>query len=359
MKELDELYNKMNKYYGYTDKELLPIILASALSVKLPGEPVWIFLVGPPASGKTEILRAIFGESNIVEFVSTLTPAAMVSGNQKQDTSLFNKIKDKCLIIKDFTTILEIRSIHKSEVLSMLRECYDGFVSKSFTWGTRSMVGTFSLISGVTNSIEASRDEMASLGERFLHLKWNSLTGSIHNNIDLVRKDISNTSTPLIASLCDAITHVNMSAIPQECKNMIKNISSSIVKVRTPVIRDSRTKEILVIPSYEGINRVMFQLTKILSIINYTGMGDCCNTLYRIFRDSMPTMRTKILYEIINGNNGWGGIQEKLNMSKPVISRIIHDMVLLEILEEEKIKTNKYYKVKDINVQNLLRKENV
>jgi bifunctional DNA primase/polymerase-like protein len=80
----------------------------------LPGDPVWLGLIGPPSSAKTELLNSISGLPNVVQ-AATLTVAGLLSGTpKKQHTGgakggLLRQIGDFGIIaLKDFGSVLSM-----------------------------------------------------------------------------------------------------------------------------------------------------------------------------------------------------------------------------------------------------------
>jgi hypothetical protein len=57
-------------------------VLGAAAANMLPGDPVWLGLIAPPSSAKTEILNALL-KLDCVEPTATLTTAALLSGTPK------------------------------------------------------------------------------------------------------------------------------------------------------------------------------------------------------------------------------------------------------------------------------------
>jgi hypothetical protein len=68
---------------------LIPVysVLGAVAANLLPGDPVWLGLVAPPSSAKTEILNSLSSLTYAVP-AATLTPAGLLSGTPKSsDTS--------------------------------------------------------------------------------------------------------------------------------------------------------------------------------------------------------------------------------------------------------------------------------
>jgi hypothetical protein len=107
-------------------------MLGTVAANLLPGDPVWLGIIGPPSSAKTEILNSISTLPHVVQ-AATLTPAGLLSGTSKKQYDktakggLLRQIGDFGIIaLKDFGSILSMRPDAKAEVLAALREVYDG-----------------------------------------------------------------------------------------------------------------------------------------------------------------------------------------------------------------------------------------
>ena len=107
-------------------------MLGTVAANLLPGDPVWLGLVAPPSSAKTELLNALTGLPFVVS-ASTLTLASLLSGTPKRQQAagakggLLRQVGNPGLLcLKDFTSTLTMRPENKAEVLAALREIYDG-----------------------------------------------------------------------------------------------------------------------------------------------------------------------------------------------------------------------------------------
>ena len=93
---------------------------------------MWLGLIAPPSSAKTEILNSLSGLPKVVQ-ASSLSPASFLSATSKKDQDkeatggLLRQIGEfGIIVLKDFTTMLSLRPEMQQEVLAMLREVYDG-----------------------------------------------------------------------------------------------------------------------------------------------------------------------------------------------------------------------------------------
>ena len=154
------------------DTEALELVLGVVAANALQADPVFLFVVGPPSSGKTELVRALYGHP-ATKHLTTVTPAALISGYESAvfEPSLIPKLDGKTLVIKDFTPVLEMNREKRAEVFSVFRDAYDGHCGKSFGNGkSKSFRSRFNIIAAVTGAIDQCTESMQSLGERFLRI---------------------------------------------------------------------------------------------------------------------------------------------------------------------------------------------
>lgn len=152
------------------DEEALDVLMSVAVAIFLPGDPLWLYYVGPPGATKTEPLRALKGPR--VHTLSSLTPNTLISGLKGGNVDLLPHLDGKLLIVKDFTSILSKKPDDAAAIYADLRECYDGYLEKSFGSGvgTKSYHAKFGLIAAVTPEIDRYRNVHQLLGERFLRV---------------------------------------------------------------------------------------------------------------------------------------------------------------------------------------------
>lgn len=142
------------------------VMLASILSTKMPGDQLWVKILGPPACGKSTLCEAVSTSKRFVIAKSTIRGFHSGFGEGEEDYSLISKLNYRTLVLKDGDTLLQ--SPNLSQILSEGRDAYDGVSRTSyrnqnsrdyenlrFTW---ILCGTSSL-----RSLDNSE-----LGERFL-----------------------------------------------------------------------------------------------------------------------------------------------------------------------------------------------
>lgn len=230
-------------------------------------DPTWGMLIAPPSSLKTEILSATRGGP--VYFLSDLTPRTFASGAQTQDgsdPSLLPKLNGKTLVLKDFTTVLSMQRDRRGEILSQLREIYDGRFDKGFGNGKKvSWQGRVGLIAAVTEAVDQHQGAMSALGERFLYYRMRSsdrtaaarMALSMSTSGNPAREKLSGTITALLSS-------VNLQRVggkpDSKTEEVLIALADLTTKARAAVIRERGSRHVTQTMSPEGPGRFVKQL---------------------------------------------------------------------------------------------------
>ncbi len=183
LKTLRNLFQEMMAWEG---EELMPVdfVMASYLTAFLPGavEKAWGDLCGPPAIGKTEILRALDDGQQRTIMVDTLTENAFASAMRdpdqpEKDFSLLYQLSSgrapkgpKVLVVKEFSTFLNMRKEKVDKIFADLRAAYDGsFATAAGNIGLDTRTDLqFGLITACTEKLDDFRRTNQTLGERTL-----------------------------------------------------------------------------------------------------------------------------------------------------------------------------------------------
>src|SRR5262249_23591217 len=121
---LRTVVDTVRRWQHMPDVAALYCVLGTIAANLLPGDPVWLLLIGPPGSGKTELLGALTRLPN-VHPVGTLTEPALLSGTPQGKRAseakggLLREIGDFGFIIcKDFTSVLSMHRDARGSVLA-------------------------------------------------------------------------------------------------------------------------------------------------------------------------------------------------------------------------------------------------
>lgn len=172
---VEQLHATFHKWLLLDSTDLLDIIMGVCWSINLPGNPLWMFIVAPPSGSKSETIIPISKWWKCAE-VSNMTSKSLISGFQlsgNADPSLLASLEGKraVIAIKDLTPLLQGGQEERDEVFGILRDAYDGSITKVFGNGLRRSYKAlhFSVVAGVTPAIDAHGS--TSMGERFLKFR--------------------------------------------------------------------------------------------------------------------------------------------------------------------------------------------
>lgn len=188
-----EVLSRYQKWLTLNNPEVLDVLYGAAFANRIDVDPLWLFLVAAPGGSKTELLMSLSNASRMASTTS-LTPPALISGHNSGagDPSLIPKLNGKTLIIKDFTTILNMNVTARDEIFGILRDCYDGKTEKLFGNGVhRRYESKFGILAGVTPAIEGYASMSSVLGERFIKYKIKQ-PGKIKVGGDVIMRAIMN-----------------------------------------------------------------------------------------------------------------------------------------------------------------------
>ena len=130
---IDQVIEVFGRWLIMKDPTPLYAVFGAVAANLLPGgDPVWLGLIAPPSSAKTEILNSFSGLPYVVQ-ASSLSPASFLSATPKKEQEkeatggLLRQIGTfGIIVLKDFATILSLRPELMAEVFAILREVYDG-----------------------------------------------------------------------------------------------------------------------------------------------------------------------------------------------------------------------------------------
>ena len=305
--ELAKVKNVANRWLYLEDDTYIDVVLATVIAHGFGGDPLWLMLIGSSGSGKTEVLRALYGPR--VHHMSDLTPHALVSGlkQSKGDPSVLPDLDGKVWVIKDLTTLLSQNPRDRAKIFGQLRDVYDGFTSKAFGSGVgcRSHACSVGLIAGVTPAIERYQAMDQSLGERFVNYRLapadaDRQVGKAMENVGRQEEMRHEISTAVIEFLhrdwpatADGIT------TSRTHMDQIKALSIVTAQLRTQVPKN-RAGVASFVPEPEAGTRLAMQLTKLAKALTMVrGTSTFSDAEYEVVRkvaeDCIPSVRLRLV----------------------------------------------------------------
>jgi hypothetical protein len=288
------------------DTDPVVVVLATAAANRLPGDPAWLQLVGPPGGGKTEIVQSIGGLPEVRD-AAVITEASLLSGVPKKERESGAKgglLRELgaygILVLKDFGSVLSMHRDQRAQLLAALREIYDGSWTRhvgSSGGMTLNWSGKVGMIAGVTPVLDQHHGVMAALGERFCLYRMTvtdadeQARGSLSHfqSETSMRSDLRGAVNALFEGI-DTSTAPDLS---EQDKDLLIALSTFVARSRSGVIRDGYSREIDMIPESEAPGRLVGVLARMLTGARLIGADS--DTAWRITLkaalDSMPAQR--------------------------------------------------------------------
>lgn len=336
---------------------------ATLVASKVPGDPVWNFMVGPPSTGKTIVIEAFGRDKEHCECISKLTATQLVSGwkdpsDPESDPSIFPRLRGRTLLIKDYTTIISMGGGAQEELYGILRDAYDGSVR--IQYGNGKVIDVtdtyFSLLAGVTDVIKS--DNRADLGERFLRCETidsnydrAAVAESALENSVLTRErqeQVNQMATAIQygVSLAHqraeaAMTLGFMPLDTAEDRRIISNLALVGGYLRTVVPR--KGEELLYKPRVEGSSRMSKQLKRLgICLCFLLDNGSFNPVIHSYIRqvalDTVAGFRLDLTRILVESGRGLDSqeIANRMQLGKSNCVRLLKDMQALGMVQFRK-----------------------
>jgi hypothetical protein len=262
--------------YEEENTDVPECVLATYVANMLPMANVWLQVVGPPSSGKTTALELLSGLPQVVN-CGSMTAASLLSGSPNREKTakstggVLREIGERgVLVLKDFSSILCMRSEKQQEVITAFREIYDGRWTRSFGSDggkTETWTGKVGVIGAVTEAIDQKAQQMAIMGERFLYYR---MPVSRDQSVRIARRALEGEATRKkgLAELNNLVkAMLGLLAIPEEpielpqdVNAMLISLACFVARCRTGIDRNSYSREIESVPNPEEPARIVQQL---------------------------------------------------------------------------------------------------
>jgi hypothetical protein len=274
-------------------------------------DPVWLMEIGGSGWGKTEHLQSASGLP-FVHVAATLTEAALLSGTPRKDKAtnakggLLREIGTfGVLILKDFTSILAMHRDQRAAVLAALREVYDGEWTRHVgVDGGRTLPwsGKIGVIAGVTSTIDRHHTVISTMGERFIFYRLEQPDEQQQaqqglKNVGKEKTMRAALSAAVKALFADLVMPVRPASLSPEEELQLIAWARLSARCRSPIERDSYSREIELIPDPEAPVRLAQILLRLFSGMLAIGVPrpDAWKLIRKVSFDCMPAIRCKVL----------------------------------------------------------------
>lgn len=294
------------------DVEPVYAVLGAVAANYLPGAPVWLVVVSPPSSGKTEILATLARLPDHYP-ASTLTVASLLSGTPGKERAqhakggLLREVGDfGIVVLRDMGSLLSMRPDDKAEVFAALREVFDGtYVRYVGADGGRvlSWEGKLGLVAGATPVLDRHHGVLSVMGERFLLCR---LPEALEEQAARALEHSGELEAQMRSELAEAVAGLFASerqeprALSDAEKRELVGVSALVARARSPVERDRYTREVELVPGAEGPARLAVTLERLLAGLDVLGCERslALRVVRRVALDSMPALRRRLLEQL-------------------------------------------------------------
>jgi hypothetical protein len=332
-------------------------VLGSVAANMLPGDPLWLLLVGPPGGGKSEILGGVTGLP-AVHPAATMTAASLLSGTPKKEYAngskggLLREIGDfGILACKDFGSVLNMQREARAEVLAALREVYDGSWTRHVGTGggqTLHWEGKVGFIGGCTPTIDRHHAVMGAMGERFLFLRLPEVDAEKQARQALAH---AGREKQMRTELSESVAELLSGGLPREPRELSEpeqealiTVATLVVRCRSAVERDGYSREIELIPEPEAPTRMLVALAQLLNGLDAIGTEQktAWSIVTRAALDSMPRLRLQTLDVLAETDEPLltDAVASALDYPVSTTKRVLEDLTAHHVVERSKANSN-------------------
>ncbi len=342
---LAELLERLRRFLYLPDPGIVLVALATVMANRLSGDPMWLLLVGPPGSGKTEVIDAM-GDLHDVHPVSTFTEAGLISGSavRGDDTQATGGLlvelgEAGILAFKDFTSVLSEHGTTRSHLFACLREVYDGrYVRRLGTRGGQTFCweGEAGLIGAVTEAIDVL--DLGLLGERFLHYRLPPLDDADILALGLAAvRNVGRQRTMRIELAESVAKYLGALALPdavppldEDDEDNLVLLADLAVRCRSTVVRDSRDREVDLVPTSERPTRLLAQLAQLLGGLRVIDADEkeAWRLVTQVALDAMHSGRRRVL-DVLVGTDlpmATAAVAGRARLPEPAARRHLEDL---------------------------------
>ena len=337
---LDQVLAVFGKWLALDDPTPIHAVLGAVAANMLPGDAVWLGVIAPPSSAKTEILNALARVPHI-EMAATLTPAALLSSTPKRQVGpgakggLLNKIGAfGVLVLRDFGSILSMHGETRTELLAALREIYDGAWTrhlgvdggKELSWR-----GKLGLVFAATESLDDYHAVIASLGHRFLICR---MASDGDNQLDKAFDHTGAAAQMMRDELAAAVGGLfgdlrqDPPPLSGEERLRLRRVVRLAVRLRAHVERDRHTREILSIHGAEGPARMALGLERLLAGLHAIGIErePAFAIIHHVALASTPAIRKCAYDQLTETSQATRSIAEALRLPTTTARRALEEL---------------------------------
>jgi hypothetical protein len=351
---LDTVVAVFDEWLALKDKTPLYAMLGSVAANLLEGDPVWLGIIAPPSSAKTELLNSLSRLPYVV-VAEALSPAALLSGTSKKQRAkkatgglLVEMGQFGILAFKDFGTVLDMRAETRAEMLSALRRIFDGeYVRQIGADGGRTLSwrGKSGLVFAATQKYDLYHVVIGTLGDRFLLVRLDP-TGDeqfdmcfkhVGRATKNMREQLAEAVAGLFAGLPDPLPEPKPLAKPELAK--LKDTVMLATRLRAGVERDRIKRDIEAVYDPEGPARLALALERLFAGLVIIGLDRqmAMQVVETVAMDSTPRFRLAVYTALSDEWKTTRKVAGTVNLPTTTTRRALEDLTAQGLaLREEK-----------------------
>jgi hypothetical protein len=350
---LDDVLEAVDELLILPDRGAVYVALAGVVANYADGDPVWPLLVGPPGSGKTEIVNAVVSAPSVWA-LSSLTRQTLLSGFERkgEPASLLLQIGEfGILAFKDLTTVLTMHREARSQIIGQLREVADGKTEKSFGNGLRiAWEGKLGFVAGVTPIIDEQHAFLAVMGERFVLYRMPEVARADVARRSLARRgvepELRARIRATVGDFLEQFVNCGPLALPDSFTEPLIVLADLVTRARSGVARDGYSRELLYMPQPEAPTRLAKQLGQLGAASLEMGVSpsETWQLVRKVGWDSVPAVRCAVIDCLARQPEPvpHALIEEETGLPDKTVRRVVEDVVALRLARRVK-QNGKWY----------------
>lgn len=319
---MENLKKAVGEFLLLGDDGAVEAVVAAVIANRLDLDAVWLMLTSASSSGKTELVNPLFGLPFIIP-ISDLTANTFASGFKMgggKQASLLLRHQSGIMVFKDFTSILSKNRETRDQILSQMREIYEGKYDKQTGTGeTIAWKGKMGAIAASTEAVYHGLADSTEMGQRFIyyHMKQPVRFDAAKraqenaNKSGMMREMLVEEYKRYINMVLDKIGDGKVQyEPPQEIIDEMLRVADFASLARSPIHTDFKSGLVDTIASPEMPGRITKQLSALAGAFMAMNQSEGVqwkhkdgevitdhqrNIIYRCAFDSIPQMRRAVL----------------------------------------------------------------
>lgn len=336
------------------DVDALNVVLSTQAAQQLDGDPLWLLLITGSGNAKTETVCSLGAVDGVIITSTIASEGALLSASPKRERSkdatggLLPRIGGAgTLVIKDATSILSLNANIRAGVLAALREVHDGRWQRNVgTDGGRSLTwtGRIAVIGACTTAWDRAHDVIASMGDRFVIVRMDSLQGrqtagrqamaNVGREVGM-RQELATVVKDLLATV-----DPRAAVVPTDVESAAILAAADVVTLARTAVDFDYKGAVIDAHAPEMPTRFAKQLVQVLRGAVAIGVDrDAALRLaIRCARDSMPPLRLAILEDVAaNPQSRTRDIRQRLNKPYSTVDRQCQALHMLGVLDCDEV----------------------